>query len=160
MPKKDTVSSEIEASISAQAYRPQEEAVEASGLLCSALQSALHSVWGQQLLPKCICAKARQPALPAHSKGHGVSGWAPVRGRKVRLVGGWPGWSFLTREPASQQDQPGCRVNHSPSHLHSLELAPQLTQSVRSKTRLVKNTRITSNSSLDNVEHRTTEAIG
>ncbi|TNN66198.1 hypothetical protein EYF80_023537 [Liparis tanakae] len=78
--------------------------------------TSLSRVWGQQLLPKCIRAKACQPALPAHSKGQSVSGGAPVGGCKVRLVGGWPGWSFLTREPASQQDQTGCRVNHYPSH--------------------------------------------
>lgn len=41
--KTATVSSKIEVNISTQACRPQEEAIEASGLLCSALQSALHS---------------------------------------------------------------------------------------------------------------------
>lgn len=85
-------------------------------MFCTAVSTSLGGVWGQQLLPKCIRAKACQPALPAHSEGQSVSGGAPVGGRKVRLVGGWPGWSFLTREPASQQDQTGCRVNHYPSH--------------------------------------------
>lgn len=85
-------------------------------MFCTAVSTSLSGVWGQQLLPKCIHAKACQLALPAHSKGQSVSGGAPVGGCKVRLVGGWPGWSFLTREPASQQDQTGCRVNHYPSH--------------------------------------------
>lgn len=85
-------------------------------MFCTAVSTSLSGVWGQQLLPKCICAKACQPALPAHSKGQSVSGGAPVGGCKVRMVGGWPGWSFLTWEPASQQDQTGCRVNHYPSH--------------------------------------------
>lgn len=85
-------------------------------MFCTAVSTSLSGEWGQQLLPKCICAKACQPALPAHSKGQSVSGGAPVGGCKVRLVGGWPGWSFLTQEPASQQDQTGCRVNHHPSY--------------------------------------------
>lgn len=92
-------------------------------MFCTAVSTSLSGVWGQQLLPKCIRAKACQPALPAHSKGQSVSGGAPVGGCKVRLVGVWPGWSFLTREPASQQDQTGCRVNHYPSH-HLTKSAP------------------------------------
>lgn len=81
-------------------------------MYCTAVSTSLSTVWGHQLLPKCIHAKACQLALPTHSKGQSVSGGAPVGGCKVRLVGGWPGWSFLTREHASQQDQTRCRMNH------------------------------------------------
>lgn len=113
-----TVSSKIGANISTQACRPQEEAIEASGLLCSALQSALHSAeCGDS--SSCQNASVPRPASllsPPTLKGQSVSGGAPVGGCKVRLVGGWPGWSFLTWEPASQQDQTGCRVNHYHSH--------------------------------------------
>lgn len=93
-------------------------------MFCTAVSTSLSGVWGQQLLPRCIRAKACQPALPAHSKGQSVSGGAPVGGCKVRLVGGWPGWSFLTRGPASQQDQTGCRVNHYPSHYLTVSSQP------------------------------------
>lgn len=47
-------------------------------MFCTAVSTSLGGVWGQQLLPKCIRAKACQPALPAHSKGQSVSGGAPV----------------------------------------------------------------------------------
>lgn len=115
--KAATVSSKSEADFPTQACRPQEEAMEASGLSCSALQSALHSAeCGDS--SSCQNVSVPRPASllsPPTLKGQSVSGGAPVGGREVTLVGGWPGWSFLTREPASQQDQTGCRVNHCPS---------------------------------------------
>lgn len=38
-------------------------------MLCTAVGASLGRVRGQQRLPKCICAKACQPALPTHSQG-------------------------------------------------------------------------------------------
>lgn len=38
-------------------------------MLCIAVGVSLDGVRGQQSLPKCICAKACQPALPTHSQG-------------------------------------------------------------------------------------------
>lgn len=113
-----TVSNRTAANVSTRACRPLEEVIEASSLFiyCTGVSTSLSSVWGQQLLPKCIHAKACQLALPTHSKGQSVSGGVPVGGCKVRLVGGWPGWNFLTLEPASQQDQTSIRVNHYLSH--------------------------------------------
>lgn len=51
-------------------------------MFCAAVSTPLGGVWGQQLLPKCIRAKACQPALPAHSKGPERERWGA--GRRAR----------------------------------------------------------------------------
>lgn len=45
-------------------------------MFCTEVSTSLREVWGQQLLPKCICAKACQPALPPTLR---ASAWAVGR---------------------------------------------------------------------------------